>query len=186
MAGKAEQACYGARMTKRFARPLLLALLASSLGACATGNQDRYPSLAPRDVERISGTAQPVEAQPAPAPVAPSIDLAERLVQLREQAERAHAQFMGTVPHTRQLVATASGAAVASENWSVAQAALGGLEAARNPALIALADLDGLYVKSEMDVGAVEAIETTRDAVKALVALEEQELDGLAGGGSTQ
>lgn len=168
-------------MTKRFVRPVILALLASSLGACATGDNSRYPSLALRDVERISGTAQPVEAPPAAAPVAPSADLAQRLVQLRQQAEGAHGNFMSSVPRTEQLVAAAAGAAVASENWSVAQAALGGLQAARNPALIALAELDELYVKSEMEVGAIEAIEVARDAVKTLVAAEEQELDRLAG-----
>lgn len=168
-------------MSKPFTCAILAVLLSSSLGACATRDNDRYPSLALRDVERIKGTAEPVAAIPdAPAPVAPSADLTGRLDQLRAQAAAAHAGFSAELPRTEQLVSSASGAQIASESWSVAQAALGGLEAARNPALIALAELDALYVTSEMEVGAVEAIEAARDLVRALVKEEDEALDRLA------
>ena len=52
-------------------RPAFAALsslaLAVSLSACAS-TSDRYPSLAIRDVERFYGSAQPVDANPAPPP----------------------------------------------------------------------------------------------------------------------
>lgn len=172
-------------MIARSTRPLraasLFALgLVLVLGGCAGAQSGRYPSLALRDVERISQSdANPTQPPPA-APVPPSAELAGHLAQLRRQAEDAHGNFMAELPRARGLVAAASGAPVASEGWSVGQAALSALGAARNPALTALADLDALYVKSELEVGAVEAIGVQRDTVKALVASEDESLDALA------
>ena len=173
--------CYGPRMIDRPAAPLLAAVLALLCTGCANGESSRYPSLAIRDVERVKGSAQPVTPDPGPAPpLAPSADLAGRLAQLDQQAQTANLAFLGAVSRTEAMVEAAAGSAVASENWSVATAALSQLDALRNPAALALADLDRLYVDSEMELGAVEAISAVRDGVQAQVQAQEATLDRIA------
>ncbi len=184
-AGNRAAPCYGAGMITRPAAPFLpvvLALLAVPLLAgCANGDSSRYPSLSIRDVERIKGSAEPVAPETAlPGTAAPSADLAGRLAQLQQQAAAANQAFMGAVPSTESLIDAAAGSAVASENWSVATAALTRLDSLRNQASLALADLDKLYVDSEMEVGAVDAISAARGAVQAQVAGEEAVLDRLS------
>lgn len=158
--------------------PLALIL---ALGACAGGDKTRYPSLQMRDVERISGKAEAVQPNAAPEiPVQPSADLSQRLSQLVGRAQQAHRGFVNDIPATRQAVAGSEGAEVASEGWSVAQASLSSLDAARNPAIIALADLDVLYVQSELEVGAADAVAAARDEVQALVSEEDSMIGELS------
>jgi hypothetical protein len=168
-------------MTSRPAAPFLPVVLALLLAGCANGDSSRYPSLAIRDVERIKGSADPVAAETTPAgTAAPSTDLAGRLARLQDQAASADRAFMAAVASTESLIDAAAGSAVASESWSVATAALTRLDALRNPASLALTDLDKLYVDSEMEVGAVEAISAARGAVQAEVAGQEAILDRLS------
>ena len=74
-----------------------------------------------------------------------------------------------------------------SEAWSVAQVALASLEAARSDAMIALADLDSLYVAAKIEAvptegsGDVDAIGAARDDVIALVGEEDEALASLRG-----
>lgn len=168
-------------MTTRTQAPFLPIVLALLLAGCANGDSSRYPSLSIRDVERIKGSAEPVAPEVTPpGTAAPSTDLAGRLAQLQQQAATANQAFMGAVPSTENLIDAAAGSAVASENWSVATAALTRLDSLRNQASLALADLDKLYVDSEMEVGAVDAISATRDTVQAEVAGQEAVLDRLS------
>ena len=79
----------------------------------------------------------------------------------------------------------AAGSAMASENWSVAMAALAGLEAARNDASLALTQIDDLYVAErnahyEDETGNAQALAEARDTVTALVEEQNRTVDALA------
>ncbi len=147
--------------------------LTLSLAACAA-DENLYPSLARRDVER-TGT---VEASPAPAPSPPAADpqLAPRLSQLVEQAGNAHQRFAARRGRADQLTASARGSAIASESWAVASVALADLESARSEAMIALADLDQLYAAARIGGGDASAIAQARDKVMAWVGEQDQVL----------
>lgn len=157
--------------------PTALALCLTA-GGCtsASGN---YPSLAIRDAERVSGTAQPVEGDPAPALDMPSTDLAGRLEQLAGDARRAHDAFIAAAPAARSAVSAADGSAVASDSWVAAQMAVAGLEASRSRLLIALAELDSLHVTAQLEGGGKDAVASARDAVDALAREEDETLAAL-------
>ena len=71
--------------------------------------------------------------------------------------------------------------------WAVAQVALASLEAARSEAMIALADLDSLFVTAKIDAvptegsGDVDAISATRDEITGLIGEEDATLAALRG-----
>ena len=167
-----------ARLTPVLALPLV--------SACASPGD--YPSLARRDVERINGSSLPVPApEPTPAtPVAPSADLSARLGQLVDQARAAHRRFVDRRPRAEQLATAASGAAVASEAWSVATVAIADLEAARSEAMVALAELDALHAAQRVehhseDTADGAAILAAREQVLAIVGDEDSVLAALRG-----
>ena len=154
------------------------------VAACASTGTTRSPSLATRPGERVSGMIEPV-APPAPPPE--TAQTGSRLAQLRDQARAAHGRFGERRASAATLSAAASGAAVGSEAWSVAQVALASLEAARSEAMIALADLDSLYVTAKIDAvpsegsGDVDAIGAARDEVIGLIGEEDAALAALRG-----
>lgn len=151
-----------------------IALLAISLGACASGSGD-YPSLALREAERVEGTFEPETAEaPAPAPAPPSADLLARLGQLRQAAASAHAEFLVAVPAAERLARTAG--TVGSDSWASAQVALASLDAARSRAAVALGDLDVLYVDATLAAEQREAIGATRAEVVGLIDQEDATL----------
>lgn len=154
-------------------------LLLAPLGACTTASE-AYPSLALREAERATGTLQPVEAQPYVPPPTPAAVLGE-LDQLAAEAASAHRAFLAEAPGVRALVSSARGASVGSEGWARAQVALGGLEAERGRAMIALADLDRLMVDAAVAGGALERIVAVRDTVTAQVDEQNQTIAGLLG-----
>ncbi len=163
--------------------PLLAILLLSGplLSACVS-NQG-YPSLARRPAERISGAALVVEAAPAAllALAAPDLGLQSRLARAVAQAGEAHTRFNALRSRTAQLVSAAQGAAVASTAWSVASIALAVLESRRSEAMIALADVDALYISARIDGGDEAAIAAVRDQITAWVADEDAVLADLRG-----
>jgi len=156
--------------------------LAAVLTSGCAADTTNYPSLARRPAERIAGIAEVVPGPPEPpAPVAPSPELTSRLSQLTAAAQEAHGEFVAKRDTTARLVAAASGAAVASENWAVAAIALAELESARSRAMIALADLDSLYATEEVAGSDTSAIGAARDQVIALVGQEDAVLADLRG-----
>lgn len=150
-----------------FGRASLLVLLGSSLSACTTAS-DAYPSLAIRDVERAAGTMQPAEpaAYVAPAPPAAVLD---RLDQLAAEAASAHRAFQAEAPRARTAVTAARGAGPGADSWAVAQVAVAGLESTRSRAMIALADLDRIYVDAAVEGLEITRIAAARDRVAAQV-----------------
>ena len=154
------------------------------LAGCASASGGKYPSLATRPGERVSGTAEPV---PAPAQPPATAATGSRIAQLRAQAQAAHARFAERRASAAALSAAAQGAAVGSESWSVAQVALASLEAARSEAMIALAELDSLYVDAKNAAvmtdgsGDVDAIGAVRGDVIAMIGEEDATLASLRG-----
>jgi hypothetical protein len=154
------------------------------LTACASAGESRFPSLATRPGERVTGTLEP---PPPPASPPATAETGSRLASLRAKALAAHRKFQERRPSADALSRAAQGATVASEAWSVAQVALAGLEAARSEAMIALADLDSLYIAAKAAAvasggsGDVDAAEATRGEVMALIAEEDAVLANLRG-----
>ena len=154
------------------------------MAACPTAQAHAYPSLAIRPGERVSGTAEPV---PASAPPPATAATGSRTAQLRAQARAAHARFGERRASAALLSAAARGASVGSEAWSVAQIALASLEVARSEAMIALADLDSLYVTAKINAaptdgsGDVDAVGAARADVMAMIGEEDATLAALRG-----
>jgi hypothetical protein len=166
-------------MTMGFNRACLVAVLGCSLGACATASEE-YPSLAIRDAERVAGTLQPAEPEPYVPPATPAAVL-DRLDQLAGEGASAHQAFLAEVPRARSAVAAARGAQPGSESWSVAQVAVAGLEASRSRAMIALADLDRIYVDATVGEEALDRISAARDRVETQVDEQNATIEGLLG-----
>jgi len=147
----------------------LVTACALPLAGCAA--PEGYPTLAIRDSERVSST---FEAPPSPIYTPASLagaTLAE-LGELVESARTAHARFLSQAGETRAPVANAAGAERGSLGWSAAQAAIANLESTRADALIALADIDRLYVAAALEGEEMAQIEAARDEVEALVDAE--------------
>lgn len=166
---------------KRPVHALVLTLLPlAALSACATPADDSYPSLAIRDVERVSGTAQPVPREPYVPPATPA-GVVDRLAQLRAAAAQAHAKFTSRATASRSTISNGIRASEGSEAWAGASAALADLEGARSEAMVALADLDRLYVDAAVEGAELARIGAARDEVVALVAQEDSTINSLTG-----
>jgi hypothetical protein len=164
---------------------LPLAIL-PTLALAACGSDQGYPSLTKRPAERISGSAPCVAGNgaavlPPSAPVIPppaeqlgppNAELTARLGQLVDQAQAADRRFSDRRSAADRAIAAASGSAVASENWSVADIALADLESARNEATIPLAELDQLYAAERIAHYRVES-----PSAAAIAAAREQVLE---------
>ena len=158
--------------------PPVFACLA--LAACATPSSGAYPSLAVRDGERMTGEIA-VPDTPAFVPAPPTPATLDRLDSLAAAARQAHARFVAAIGPARGPVEASRGAAVGSERWSVAQVALADLESHRSEAMIALADLDRLYVDAATGGSELAQIADVRDAIAALVEEEDRQIARLLG-----
>lgn len=164
-------------------RKAVIAILLFSLGACA-GSGDRYPSLEIRDVERVQGSFDPVNAGQSalPAPVAaPSADTIQRLSDLTASVSTIHAEFERATPKTSKIVSSARNASVASDGWASAQVALSDLESIRSRAAVALADIETVYVGARLEAQQLDAITAARRKVLGLIAEEDAVLARLRG-----
>jgi hypothetical protein len=162
-----------------FGRICLVAALGCSLGACATPSEE-YPSLALRPAERVTGTLQPAPPEPYVPPPTPAA-VVDRLEQLAGEAASAHQAFLAEAPRARSAVAAARGAQIGAESWSVAQVAVAGLESSRSKAMIALADLDRLYVDAAVGGEELTRISAVRDRVATQVGEQDATIEGLLG-----
>ncbi|CAH0353250.1 hypothetical protein [Sphingobium sp. CECT 9361] len=165
-------------------RPLLSSL-ALLLTGCAAGVADTsaYPSLARRPVE--SADYDTPAATPAPtAPAASPSDDAE-LARYVGQAAAGATAFDKAYAEAQRLTRAASGAAVSSDPWVAAQAAISALESARNDSVSALAALDTLYTARVSAIadgkmsGSVDAIDAARASALAMVDSQNDRLDAL-------
>lgn len=163
-------------MQARFAPVFLLSLLAAG---CASPVSE-YPSLAMRDGERVTGSMAAALAEPY-IPASPAPTTIERVAQLAEEARAAHAAFLDAASEARPRVAAARGAQQGSEAWSVAQVAIAGLEAQRSRTLIALADIDMIYVNVSNAGEAIAPVADPRDEIVGLVEQQDLLIDQLLG-----
>lgn len=160
------------------------ALLPILAAACSTAGH--YPSLQLRDVERPGGNASPVAGQTVtPLPPLPpaSADLVTRLDGLVAVAREADRQFEANRPAAERAVAAAG--ATGSDSWSSASVALARLESSRSQAMVAMADLDTLYVdarsgKDTDDTPSAQAIATARNQVRGWVADQDKVIESLS------
>ncbi|WP_340589393.1 hypothetical protein [Erythrobacter alti] len=156
-------------MTKQ-ARLLVSSLCCALLAACASPSGD-YPSLAIRDSERWIGTMDAAEPQPylPPAPDASAID---QVGALAAQASTIHAEFLAAESAVRRLATAARGSSAGSDSWASAQVGIADLESRRSQAMIALADLDRVFVETSNAGLSVAQIGDVRSEVVALVEQE--------------
>lgn len=161
------------------AGPFVLGL---GLAACATAN-DKYPSLAIRDVERAQGQFEPTPAAPLDVPDIPmaSGPLSGRLAALGAAASASHRAFTSSAGRAMRLANAAAGAAIGSDAWASAQVALSDLDSARSTTAIALAELDSLMVGAAIQAQDVSTIEIVRQQVLAQVGEEDETLAALRG-----
>jgi hypothetical protein len=146
---------------------LTLPMLAcAALSACASPGD--YPSLAVREGERIAGS---MEAPPTPAftPAPPSPGTLDEVSELVARVRTAQDAFAAAAEPARTRATAARGAPLGSEEWSVAQVEIAHLESIRSAAMIALADLDRLYVDAAVSGGETERIGTARAQAVDLV-----------------
>ncbi len=163
-----------------------LAITGLFLANCA-GAGDRYPSLAQRDAELVTGTLAAGgngedNNSPNPAPRAPLYpDIAERIEENLAEARQAHEDFKAAAPSAERQISAARGASNQSNNWAAAQIALADLDSARSAAAIALGDLDLLYADSAIVFAQRAQIEAARNQVSALIAEQDRTLSRLRG-----
>jgi hypothetical protein len=164
---------------------LLCGSVALGLSACSSAGG--YPSLAIRDVERVSGTGTPVDGEAAAVPPAlppASADLLTRLAGLVKAARDADGRFQSNRAAAERAVSAAG--STGTDSWSTASVALARLESSRSSAMSALAELDLLYAEAR-DAAPVEespsatAIGDARSQVAALLEAQDSLIARLAG-----
>jgi hypothetical protein len=159
---------------------LLLLSLPLCLEACASPGT--YPSLSLRDAEREIASEALEPAVPEAPP--PSSSLLGRVEQLLGQAKSGHMEFAARRDSAQRAVAAARGSSLASDSWVEAHVALGSLDAARNPAITALSEIDRLYADERITVfelvsPSAELLGSAREQVKAWVEEENGIIDQL-------
>lgn len=131
-----------------------------------------------RPAERAYATGQQPAATP-PLPLTTQLssgtDLASRVATLREAALAAHVRFAEQQGAAARLAEAASGAAAGSEAWARATVALASLQSARSEGMVALADLDRLFI------AATEAAALGPNSDLAVVGPPHREVEALLG-----
>jgi hypothetical protein len=152
-------------------RRLTVLALMATLAACASA-QSQYPSLAIRPAERATGSMQPIPAEPVLTPLPqPALD---RVSQLVADARSNHQGFLAQVAGARSAISGGRGAAVGSEAWARAEAALADVRAARSKTMVPLADLDRLLIDAGTNGEATDSIAAARDEIEGLLETEDR------------
>ena len=152
----------------------VLAIMLCILAAGCASTPGDYPSLAIRDAERVSGTLQPAEPY-VPAPIdAATLASVEGLVQ---QANAAYAAYRGKLERVRATALRARGASVGSDAWAAASVALAELETERSRTMVALADLDRLYVAAATEGAATAELANAQNTVNEMVEFETAQIN---------
>ncbi|QUL39207.1 hypothetical protein [Erythrobacter sp. JK5] len=124
---------------------LSLAVATAAMLAGCAGDSGRYPSLAIRDAERISGQFTPTARAVEPvAPVASARDLAA----IVDRANASSRAFANARPAASRAVTGARGTSIESDARARALVALADLSSLRSDTAIALGDLDLIAAES--------------------------------------
>ena len=97
-------------------------------------------------------------------------------------AASAHQAFVAETPAVRTTVAAARGSEAGDDAWARAQVAIAGLQASRSRAMIALADIDRLYVDAELEGTALDRLTAAREQVAGQVDQEDSVVEDLLAG----
>lgn len=147
------------------------------LAGCAASSEE-YPSLALRPAE--VGAITPA---PAPGPVPqPSPGTIQRVEHLAAEAAQAHRAFLAEAPAARSAIDAGRGGGEGSDSWARAQVALSELQATRNPASIALADIDRIYADAATGGTDVSRIAEVRARVATQVDEQDRTIAALSAG----
>ncbi|MEP6263953.1 MAG: hypothetical protein ABJ057_04255 [Erythrobacter sp.] len=166
-------------MTLQMNFSIVAILAASTLMAGCAGAADRYPSLAQRDAERVSGTfnvASNANSNETNEQTAPDPALASRLTALGQQAVSAHSSFLSDLEPAVTVIRAANGTNDDDREWSAAQIALANLDSYRSVTAIALGDLDLLYADASVEFDRRREIGEVQSQVAELLAQEDREL----------
>ena len=150
------------------------------LSACA-GSSDKYPSLAIRDVERVSGQfAGGPEVKPVDLPI-PPLTPDRNIASLLEAATGSHERFLAREPSVRRLATSARGAGVDSLLRGNALVALSDLTSLRSQTEIALADLDLLIAERTNRLEPADDAVAAHAQVLTLIGEQDRTLNALWG-----
>lgn len=166
-------------MTSAFANSfnrLLMAGLASALLAACAGSSDKYPSLAIRDAERVTGQFTPSVPDEEPVPPVAS---SQQLTEIIAAAAAAQRSFLDSLPDAQRLVEAASGAGIESDIRSRALVALADLTSIRGETVLALAKLDSYEAEAATGFAPVQDIEQAQNEIALLVNEQEAIIDSL-------
>ena len=165
------------RLSAGFPALAALAALPAITGGCTRDGE--FPSLEPRAVEREDPLEEPVRTPPRVASEPALRGRAAELVAEARRGERAFEAALGPAS------AAARGAgAPGSERWVVAQQAISRAEAAREPTMRALAELDRLVTERATvptHPGDFAAIRAALDEAARIAAGQQQRIDRLRG-----
>lgn len=160
---------------------LFTLLMVFPLASCGTTDMGAGPSLAKRPYEGSFDV--PIQALPVAPPGALPADLAGRLRSWEQAAAEGQSGFGSERDAAQRAVQAASGAAIASESWVVAQQAISRLIAARAPTTGALADIDRLYMQRSdaEEFDGMPDIYALRERIAEMVAAQDAAIDSLSG-----
>ena len=157
-------------------KPLASVCSALLLVGCV-GSGEKYPSLAVRDAERVTGTFDPV-SEPDEQPVTDPALLAG-IPAIEARAQTAFDAFLAAVPGAEAAVLAAQGRPQASNQWATAQVALSELDSHRSQTAIALADVDLIYAEASSELALAPQIAEIRARIATQIASEDQILTEL-------
>lgn len=156
---------------------IICVAVCSALAGCAA-DTERFPSLALRDAERVSGSFEPTQGEAIrPSPLA--ADTLASVAEITARAGSAHQDFLSSTPMASSLIEAASGTDSESNSWAAAQIALADLDAKRGATGTALADLDQFYADASLRFEERQQVAEARSEVAQLVAIQDDQLDKL-------
>ncbi len=162
-------------MTKA-TRTLIISSLASAVLTGCTANNDKYPSLAVRDAELLTGQAAPTKPVEVPTTSAQTF---EQLRGFVEQARNAHQQFMAAQPGALRLAQASRNVSMENDTRASALIAIAHLTSLHGQTTLALSDLDQLEFYAATAFDATGDIKAAQILVGEMINEQESALDSL-------
>ena len=151
-----------------------------TVAACA-GDKGRYPSLAIREAERVSGEIGPrPSVEPVDLPIR-AITPDQSIAALVARANATHQTFQSRAPGVRRVVNGARGSGRDSEARGNALIALADLTSVRSQTEFALADLDLLVADRTNRLEPADEALAAHAQILALVTEQDRTLAALYG-----
>jgi|GEM_PF-352906 len=164
-------------MIKVYFSSAIAGLAGLLLSGCAASD-GRYPSLAVRDAERVSGEFTP-QAEPTSVPVA--LPDSDRIDSAIATAKQANAEFFSQSDEVGALVAASRGTGRESDARARALVAVASLTSLRGQTAGALGQLDTLEAQAATRFAETVAIRDAQATVLRMLSAQDQILDSLAG-----